>query len=335
MINQSHLEKEEREQPSSNGGSNAVARKCDNLIREKLITLREEPGFSNGIIARRIGVSEAVVSQYLSERGCIYSGDIDKFELKAEDFLQNEARRRASGVDTTNCDAAEQVRIALEYIRKTSDWGVLIAESGEGKTRGVEQYLKDHPTAILFRTCAWNNTKHDAEAFLFKVAGQTGWDNHTKRIIHAIKRLRGSERLIIVDDAHFLHSTALRCWKDIHEATQMPLAFCGVQKLLDAVKVDDQNFSRVGLCFPIQDKGEKVDNTLLKHLIAQLVPDCNGDMPELLGLCEQVAKQHGHYRSVHKQLKVAVEIKAGKKSLTWPQAFRAAHTMLVRSYELN
>ena len=59
-----------------------------------------------------------------------------------------------------------------------------------------------------------------------------------------------------------------------------------------------------------------------------------------MNLCEQVAKEHGHYRSAHKQLKVAEELRCGSyqgkgKRLTYVEAFRAAHSMLVRNYNLN
>jgi hypothetical protein len=57
---------------------------------------------------------------------------------------------------------------------------------------------------------------------------------------------------------------------------------------------------------------------------------------EIVDLCEQVAREHGHYRSVHKQLKIAVEVKLGsKKPVSYAEAFRIAHGMLVRNYKLS
>jgi DNA transposition AAA+ family ATPase len=309
------------------------------VLRERLTELREQPGWSNNVLAKRLGVNPSVVSQYLNDEGCVYPGDIKSLEAKIVDLLENESRRRASGVETIACDETEQTRIALEYIRKTSDIGVIVDSSGGGKSRGCEFYAKENPTAIFFRAYAWCVAKKDAERFMFEKAGQSGYDNRTPRTVHAVNKLRGSERLIIVDDAHFLHHTALQWWVHFHEATQMPLALAGTFELLKKIEADPQIFSRVGLRFEIKKLDAKgaivIDRELLKHLLHQLVPRCNRELNELIDLCEQVAREHGQYRSVHKQLKVTAELKAGNGKLTYCDAFRAAHTMLVRNYPLN
>ena len=335
----SHPEIEERERGEANGGPGASQFKCNIVLRDKLLALRETPEFSNSKIARRVGVSEAVISQYLSEDGCKYPGDIAKLELKIVDFLDNEARRRASGIAPIKSTEADQIRQALEYIRKTSDAGTILAQSGEGKTAGTELYVKENPTAIYYPVYSWANSKHDAAAFMFQVAGQTGYDNRTKREVHAVNKLRGCERLIIVDTAHNLHHTAFYWWLDFHMATQMPIAFVGIFKLLTIIEADPQLFSRIGYKEEISKKDAegkvKPDRILLKHMIEELLPKDNNYPPELVDLCAQVAQKRGLYRSVHKQLKLAVEIRSGNKSLTWPDAFRAAHTKLIRHFDLN
>jgi len=37
---------------------------------------------------------------------------------------------------------ATQIRDAFEFIRKTNDIGVVLAESGDGKSRGIDFYVK-------------------------------------------------------------------------------------------------------------------------------------------------------------------------------------------------
>jgi DNA transposition AAA+ family ATPase len=155
-----------------------------------------------------------------------------------------------------------------------------------------------------------------------------------------VNKLRGSDRLLIVDDAHKLTRPALQWFFDFHDATQVPVALVGTYELLDKLEDDTQRFSRVGYHEEIKhtDAGGKlvVDRALVKHLVKQLVPAANGESESLCDLAEQVAEQHGHYRSVHKQLKLAIEIKAGSKAdITWVQAFRAAHTKLIRKYKLS
>lgn len=288
---------------------------------------------SNASVARKLGYSSAVVSQYLAEGGNCYTGDITKLQSKINDLLTNEARRRMSGVETTQCEAADEIRDALENIRKTNDVGAVVAVSGEGKTRGIEIYRKANPLAILFHVCSWARDLGSVEGALFEAVGRDGYDNRTKRAVFMVKKLRGTDRLIIVDDAHKLTRPALQWLFDFHEQTGCPIAFVGTLALDDLLEDDAQRFSRVGLHSEIKPTNSR---KLIAHLVATLAPDANGETQQLIALCEVVAAQHGHYRSVHKQLKLAAELKEGSKGkLNWVTAFRGAHLKLIRKYQLG
>ena len=308
---------------------------CDKTLRQKLLELREQPGWSNNTIAKKIGVNAAVVSQYLNDSGCVYPGDVPKLERSINDLLEHEARRRASGVDTTESKFTIEMEDAFEYIRKTGSVGDVLAESGDGKSRGIEYYLKTHPTALHYRTFVWSSDLNSVQTTMFDLVGKKDYDGKTKRVLNTIKNLRGSERLIIVDDAHKLTRPALQWWFDFHDATLCPIAFVGTFALLDKLQDDPQRFSRVGLHFEIVNEATGIDRDLIKHLIKAIIPETHGETGELADLCEQVAREQGHYRSVHHQLKVAVETKSGKPKLTLVDCFRAAHTMLHRNWQLN
>ena len=330
----SHPEHEERER--------ADIVPCSGVLREKLLALREQPQWSNNNIAKSLGVSSSVVSQYLNDSGCIYSGDVAKLELRIDDFLRNESRRKASGVDTVECDITLQAEKALESIRRRNVIGIIMEKSGVGKTRALELYHQKNPTSIFFATSMWNCTKRDAETFMFKIAGRGGWDGQTKYAIHSINVLRGSGRLIIIDDAHYLHHTALLWWVQFAEATQMPLVFCGIDKLLAVIEADPQIFSRIGPNYRLvsaeggADDKSLVNERIIRQHIGKIAPDINGDLEQLLDYCLQVAAKAGGHRSVFNQLKTAAEIKAlATKPMSWPSAFKSAHEVLIRPYDLN
>lgn len=314
-----------------------VVRTCNELLRSKLLELRdrESSPWSNSKIATRLGVSSGQVSQYLNERGCIYDGDIPGLERKIDDFLRNEERRRATGVVTTWCDPAEQMLKAFEYIRKTNDIGAIVAESGEGKTRGIDLIRETHPLAILFHVRAWSCDKNSLQSALWDVIPHVGYDSQQKRASFIVTSLRGSDRPLIVDDAHKLTRPALHLLFDLYEETNIPIALIGTEDILPKLEDDSQRFSRVGIHWPVKPDHKK-GRKLLEHMVHNLCPKdtLNGDRDELLDLCEQVATQHGHFRSVEKQLKLAGELRSTGK-LTWPQAFRSAHTLLLRQYQLT
>lgn len=301
---------------------------CTEAIRARLLALREG-GISNTSLSRKIGCSTSIISQWLSPAGNQYSGDIAKWERAADDFIRNDARRRASGVETTDCDVSKQIRTAFELIRKTNDVAVMMAEAGFGKTRGIELYIGENPTAILYTVKSWASDKASIEGSLFDAVGSAGWDKQTKRAIFLAKKLTGSDRLLIVDDAHKLTRPALQWLFDFTDETQIPMALVGTFDLEDKISDDAQRFSRVGLRYEIVPESAR---DLIAHLVKT---HTGGKHDDLVELCEQVVAEHGHYRSANKQLKLAAELKeASKKQITWTEAFRQAHTLLVRKYKL-
>ena len=283
-------------------------------------------------LAKKLGYSSSVLSQYLDEDGNKYPGDVVRLEKAIDDFIRNEMRRKVSGVDTIETVQVKELAKALEYIRKTNDVGIVLAEAGITKTRGIDHFCLSNPLAILHRARQWSKDVPSLEAVIFD-AVKGGYNNHTKRVDHALKKLRGSDRLLIFDDAHKLTRPALQWVFDFHDETLCPVALVGIYELEDKLEDDAQRFSRVGLRWEIKPENPR---ELITHLIRSLCPNIGTpDARILFPLCEQVTEQHGHFRSVHKQLKVAAEIREGKPSLSWEQAFKSAHTMLVRKYPLN
>jgi DNA transposition AAA+ family ATPase len=58
--------------------------------------------------------------------------------------------------------------------------------------------------------------------------------------------LRGTERLIVVDNANRLHFHSFQWLMDFHDATLVPIAFVGNPEVLDILRRSDQLFSRIG-----------------------------------------------------------------------------------------
>jgi DNA transposition AAA+ family ATPase len=308
--------------------------RCNLVLRDKLRTLRASSAvYSNAQLGAKLGYSSGVLSQYLSDDGCKYEGNIPGLEKKIEDFLQALERRRASGIDTHPSKTAAEMLDAFEYIRKTNDCGAIIAESGEGKTRGIELIQKKHDLAILVEATEWSCDKHSIMNSLWTGCAVDGWDRRSERFPYLVQKMRGSDRPIIVDDAHKLSQPALSLLTTWQEMTACPLALVGTPELVSKLESDPQRYSRIGINWAIKAGGK--DNKLLLHMVRSIAKDANGDLDDLLELCGQVAAHHGHNRAVHKQLKLAAEMRHADDTMTWPAAFKAAHTHLARKYQLT
>jgi DNA transposition AAA+ family ATPase len=222
---------------------------CNELLRNKLREMRDAPGsiWSNSKFGSRLGFSSGVISQYLNDAGNKYRADVTGLEHRIDDFLRNEARRRASGVETVWCDAAEQMKSAFEYIRRTNDIGAIVGESGEGKSRGIELIREEHPLALLFTVRAWSNDKNSMQSAIWECIPHAGYDTQTKRATFMVTSMRGSDRPLLVDDAHKLTRPALHWLFDFYDETNIPIALFGTPDLLAKLEDDSQRFSRVGL----------------------------------------------------------------------------------------
>jgi DNA transposition AAA+ family ATPase len=308
---------------------------CNQVLRDRLRALRASSAvYSNAQLGAKLGYSSAVLSQYLSDDGCKYEGNRAGLEKKAEDFLQALERRRASGIETSPSAVAGDMQAAFEYIRKTNDLGAIIADPGEGKTRGIERICAKHDLAILIEVTEWCCDKHAIMNALWRGCAVDGWDRSTERFPFLVQKMRGSDRPFLFDDAHKLSQPALSLVATFQEKTNCPIALVGIADLVKKLEADPQRYSRIGIRWAISPGGK--DDKLLLHMVRSIAKDVNGDLDELVGLCGQVAAHHGHYRAVHKQLKLAAELRhAEDGELSWVEAFRQAHTHLLRPYKLT
>ena len=293
---------------------------------------------SHAKLGQKLGYTPAVITQWLGGK---YPGKVDQVEARVRDYLLNEQRRRLSGVDTIGCEISRELTSAVELARKTNDIGGIIGEPGVGKTRGIDLFcegdeekgIPGNPLAMLFRTTVWRADKDSVESAMMQIVGWTGYNNRVKRAEFLCEKLAGSDRPLLVDDAHKLMPLSLQWFFDFQDATGIPLIFIGGYLLEDKLRADPQRFSRVGFWKELRPEDPEA---LILHLVTTLAPGCvNGERDDLMGLCRQVSDNHGHFRSVFKQLKHAGEIKASLPAESWPKCFRAAHTRLLRDYKLK
>lgn len=322
----------ERQLPPSDRSEAPESWQGDEALREKLLQFCERPGWSRNALAKKIGCNSAVVSCYLSDKGIVAHGDPAKFERAAWDFIRNEERRRSSGITTAKCDPTDELGKMFERTRRNNALAEILAESGYGKTRGVELYTRENPTTILYTVRTWSRDVKSIEGAMMNAVGRAGYDNRTKRAEFMVKKMVGSNRLILVDNAEYLTTPALHWLYDFQEETNCPMALIGTFLLCDKLECDDRRSSRTFLRFELKPENPQ---KLLQHLIGQLAPDANGETTAIYDLCEQIAEQAGHFRSVYQQLKLAGEMRSGKKDMSWVTAIKAAHTCLIRNYKLN
>lgn len=294
--------------------------------RDQLLSARDADGLSNNKLSQQLGYSPSVLSQYLSGT---YPGDVAKLERRVVDWLRSRERLMRGGVRLIETDATRTVASALEIIRRTNDVGLIHGKAGVGKTSGVSIYASENPTCLVITLSNWARSDRQIEGLIFALLETRAWPGNTPRGEFLVDRLRGSNRLLIVDNAHKATARGIEFLFDLHDETRVPIALVGNPEVLRHVENNDQRFSRIGLKQPVV---LTKSSPLIRHLIAQTAPAMAGHVE---ALCEQVVERRGCARAVQKQLQLAAQIHEGAgQSLSAAQAFAAAHKRLVREYAL-
>lgn len=308
-------------------------------LRADLARFRKNSGWSNAKIAAAIGYNQSVISQYLnldkegnpSPEGNIYTGDIPAIEKRLREFLRDQRLLLDTGIESIETDASRKITEYLEDIRTSRGFGVIIAEPGIGKSRALDRYCADHELAIIFTAWEGECSRACAEDLLVKAAEVTRGKQHARDLI---EKLRGSNRMIIVDDAHYLTGPALSLLCGFRERTGVSLALVGISRLVEKLAADPQRLSRVNFQRQIRFNKLKDVDALITHHVNALLGDLDGETAEVMRLCRVIVSHAGHFRSLHQELARAVRLHRGKPDWPWSECLRKAHRLLIRDYDL-
>lgn len=303
-------------------------------LRARLQAYMEKNNLKLNELAKELDSTPSPISKYLNKKP---EGDVEKLEGKIEDVLKNSERRRESRNSIFPTAVTRQIAGTFETIRETNDVGLVFGPAGIGKTCACDFYAMTHPVAVLVSASQMTAAGHALQRAVFNAVSSSSWSGNTARADWLVEKFTGSNRLLIIDNAQRLSLSGLQWFFDFLDATGCPGALVGNPEVLQAIRKSDQQFSRIGLKTEI--KPESVKAAEIKRvtaaLIAQLLPESGED---LLAVAEIVAERHGFFRSLRKQLLLTRKIKenaadAGTEA-SWEQAFRSAHTQLVRDYSL-
>jgi hypothetical protein len=167
---------------------------------------------------------------------------------------------------------------------------------------------------------------------LFAAVENRAWKrNNESRGEFLTGRFKGSRRLVVVDNAQRLTAGARQWLFDFHDATGCPIALLGNPEILDKIRLSDQQFSRVGLRREIKGGDARGDaGSMVRLHWPEVAEDA-----ALLALAVSVVKGRGHLRALKKQLLLARDIFTNGDFAAPADAFRAAHTQLIRDYKLE
>lgn len=263
-----------------------------NEVRAGINELLTSGALTQAALAKQSGISGGALSAFL---GGNYRGNNENIAKKLQPVLES-TKARATAVlsvkepEMVETAVTEQIQAGLKYASNRNDVVVIYGAPGIGKTITLERYVNFNPTA-LFMTASPNiRSGRDIMEELLERAGKKAEGRNRLLEKNLINLLKDSNRMIIIDEAHFLRLDGLETIRRIYDATHCPLVLVGNPKIMEIITeknrtITGQFFSRAVRMaldgkIPMQD----VEKIVLQNGVT-LAADC---LQELYRVANQI-----------------------------------------------
>jgi DNA transposition AAA+ family ATPase len=305
----------------------------DPEIVANLLALRTQQGLTNTQLAKWLGIDGATatfLSKYLNDN---LDREVPNFELLAADILKGINARLAYTSEVFQTSVTRRMANCFNLIRSTGDIALITAAAGNGKSSGIAWYQTISPSTVAITLNATTTSGAQVESALFNAVENRTWSGRTKRFDFLVEHFKKASRLLIVDNAQRLDSTGRQWLFDFCDEANMPTALIGNPEVLDKIRRNDQQFSRIGIRAQYELE-EKELPEVARHVAAQFsdIETAN----EIEDLCTYIASKPGRLRAVRKSVILMQELRKASPELNANprKALRAAHSRLVRDYAL-
>ena len=235
---------------------------------------QEQSGKSQAAVAQELGISSGALSGFLSGNYKTPHTIIQKIEDLAE--LQERKRSSLQEPSYVQTSVSKAVENAIKYSHVRGKISVAYGDAGIGKTQACRHYLEQNSLAIGITISPTYASITGVNELL---ADALGVRERVARKITAeiINRLKGSGRVIVIDEAQHLTVRALNHIRCLADEAGIGVCLVGNEevytKLKGSGKADfAQLFSRIGMRTPVsvqnitkEDVGKVFQDACLKE----------------------------------------------------------------------
>lgn len=205
-----------------------VARDAKAYMREHAVSLAS--------LSRQLGqgYSQATLSNFLNGHK---RGDQERVARALNAWLETQTRAaevaRPEGFVET--DVARKILTVIRTAVDSRKIGVVTGSAGMGKTLTAKAAHKMFPGSIYLRVTQSERRNTGLVASLARILNIPirSTISHSHRLV--IEHLSGTNRPLLIDEAHKLHEGALDALRDIHDEAGVPLVLFGTIKLTQHV----------------------------------------------------------------------------------------------------
>ncbi|ODU24022.1 MAG: hypothetical protein ABS95_02520 [Verrucomicrobia bacterium SCN 57-15] len=266
----------------------------------ELLTRLKAYSDTNKLSLNQLGLQLAAhpsaISKYLNGKP---EGDVNRLEASIEDLLKNASSRVIEKKEEFfHTNITDTIFTAFNTIRHDIDFGLLTGDAGIGKTTAIQMYLAKNPLAINVYLHARARNALSVERLIASEIDIARWDRRMPLFDFICQRLKGSNRLLIVDNGQRLSRGGLDLLFDLHDLAEIPVCILGnPEELYPKISRNDQMFSRVGYKRDLN----LIDNPLApcKAMVEKYAPSFKNHF----AIVAKTVNEKGHLRFLKKLLK--------------------------------
>lgn len=193
-------------------------------------------------LARKLRTSSSTISQVLTRK---YPSPPTEWLDKMLSVLQVESERLIDGTPGYVEGSVHKLAfVVFDRTRKHGNYGVLVANVGVGKTRTAKEYRLRKPQTLLVEA----NPHMTAGSLLTEILDQLGVvvpHGVEAKFIQVVKALRGTNYLLIVDEAETISGMAAEYVRRIRDKAQIGVVLMGTTKLHAQIAPEHGQFEQI------------------------------------------------------------------------------------------
>ncbi len=202
----------------------------------------KEKGISIDDVAHELGSPRHTTIQDLIDG--VYRRNADGHIRKLNMWIEQHARRQAASLSDrfVTTGVAKAIFDVAQLVAENGTMGLILGSTGIGKSRCLEALHQKYVGSILIRIA---KDYRSPSGLVRALAGPLGvrdsrvclrLGQHESQFERVIGILRGSNRLILIDEAQKLSDDALETLRDIYDSTGVPILLSATKDLHERIQ---------------------------------------------------------------------------------------------------
>lgn len=188
----------------------------------------EATTLSQSQVAAQLGKSPATINQYLQGK---YKGDVESIDKAVVELVE---RQKSKSTDLSNAFIETPMAIrtmqSCMFAHVMNDLQLVIGEAGLGKTVALKEYAARNSNVVMLEVDPTFSSKV-LLAEICNALGVTAGRNNHAMMTAVIEKLKGSDRLLIIDEAELLTLNSLEILRRIHDKAEVGIVLAGMPRL--------------------------------------------------------------------------------------------------------